>query len=207
MELVYLDPYHFFNRTIMPKNPTIMKVGVCGTTADLVMAKRMYPESKVIGYEADPNNYKAMQPSTKGCVDSFINQAISVNPSIILHRFTNSVSHSVYPRHEKEPNCVFVDKIEIPAVTLLTAMKDRNIDRISLLVLNCEGAELEIMRMLKDEELRSRIDQICVSFHNPRIYSDERMEKFVSPVRQHYHVVRGDCPRGGIPDHLMIRKV
>ena len=209
MKITYLDRYHCFNSTIMPAQPTIMKVGIAGVTGcdDMRKAKALYPTCRTIAYEADLANFEAMEQKAKGAIDHFINLGISLNRKIMLNRYKNSVSNSVYPRHNHESQCELVDTVPILAVTLQEALESNNVEHLHLLILNCEGAELEIMKMLQDEKLRNRIDQICVSFHNTSIYSDERLEEFLGTIRQFYHITRGyDCQKGGIPDWLMIRK-
>jgi len=210
MLLVYLDLYHCFNETIFPQNGTIMKIGIAGFSGcdDMAKAKLLYPNSKTIAYEADPKNYNAMKDKADGCIDSFTNKAVGSSGTMKLYRFKNSVSHSVYPRHLNDKNCVFVDNVVVPSITLNSAMIENGIDRISLLILNCEGGELPILMSLVDQTIRNKIDQICVSFHDPRIYPVKKREKVMAAIGKYYHIVRGvNCQKGGIPDWLLMRKV
>lgn len=199
MELVYLDPYHFFNRTIMPDKPVIVKVGVCGT-ADLEMAGRLYPEARIIGYEADPLNYRKQNDA---CMTVFYGNAVGEQKTVKLYRFANSVSHSIYPRHTYDANCKLLNTIEVASISIDMVMK--NIESaIDLLILNCEGGELPILQSLHNKETRDRIAQICVSFHDPRIYPTADRHRITDPVAQYYYAIKGDCPKGGIPDTLLI---
>jgi len=86
-------------------------------------------------------------------------------------------------------------------------MRENNLDRIDALILNCQGAEIAIMEQLTSRPLREKIGQICVSFHDPRIYPTKEKARIFGLIGQYYHVIRGENDIGGIPDYLMIRRV
>jgi FkbM family methyltransferase len=209
MKITYLDPYHFFNESIIPDDrpAVLVKVGIVGFT-DLDKFRCIYPNSNIIAYEADPDNYsKSKNPEYPSPITRFINSAVGKSGSISLHRFTNCVSHSTFPRHTYDPNCVLKDTVVVRSVTLEEVFSENNLDYIDVLILNCEGGELDIMAYLNLERVRNRIGQICVSFHDPRIYQPIHRTKLITALGPYYYIKRGECPRGGIPDWLFIRKV
>lgn len=207
MNIIYLDDYHFFNESIIPdsKEPSLVKVGIVGIE-DLKKFKSIYPKSKVMAYEADYDNFKTGMTSPM-YIDKFYHKAVSDDGHIDLYRFTNVVSNSEFPRHTYDRNCVLKERIAVESVSLSTVLSENCLSYIDILILNCEGGELKIMRQLENAELRNRIGQICVSFHDPRIYPTEKKRKIMDLVGSYYHIIRGVNTIGGIPDYLMIRKV
>jgi FkbM family methyltransferase len=204
MRLTYLDQYHFFNATIMPERPVVVKVGVDGID-DLQKMVGMYPKGDIFAYEADPRNYDKWLNPAKDLGIYLYNYAIgpTAGGKMKLYRFVNTVSNSEFPRHTHDPNCKLVDSVEVNTKSIVQ-VADEVKRNISLLILNCEGGELHIMRALYDESIRKRIDQICVSFHDPRIYATKHREEILTKLEPFYHVFRGNCPHGGIPDYLLI---
>jgi len=207
MNLIYLDEYHFINSSILRDDKQILvKVGVVGFI-DLAKFKKLYPKSMIIAYEADPDNYYKECSESFKYLDKFINCAVGKNKQIQLNRFTNNVSNSVFPRHKYDPNCVYKDTIFIRSIDIDNVMAENKLDYIDILVLNCEGGELDIMKSLYNENTRNKIGQICVSFHDPRIYPTKEKEKIFNDIGRYYHIIKGTCPKGNVPDYLMIRKV
>lgn len=204
MNLIYLDQFHFFNSTIMPENPVIVKVGVDGID-DLVKARYLYKDARIIAYEACPDNFGRWESIAKSGLCEFHNEAVGAGGPITLYRFKNHVGNSIYARHTKDPNVQYVDHIQVQSVTLKGVVELAG-GKIDLLIMNCEGGELPIMRELYDDELREKVAQICVSFHDPRIYDSGKKNEILSRLEPYYHIERGqNCPY--IPDYLMIRKV
>ncbi len=207
MNLVHLDEYHFINTSILRDDKQVLvKVGVVGFI-DLNKFRQMYPHSNIIAYEADPDTFGKEIMSSSNCTNKLINKAVGKNKQIALNRFTNNVSNSVFPRHKYDPNCVYKDTVYVKSIDIDTVLSDNELDYIDVLILNCEGGELDIMKSLYNETTRNKIGQICVSFHDPRIYPTREKEVILNDIGKYYHVVRGTCPKGNVPDYLMIRKV
>ena len=205
MNIIYLDDYHLINANILPQDPIVVKVGIVGW-ADMIKLKDLYPMARIIGYEPDPDNFandiKAENPANKVYC-----KAVGIDGHFDLCRFTNSVSNSSFERHKYDPNCVLKDMITVDSVSLETVIKENDLSRIDILILNCEGGELDIMPQLANDLLREKIGQICVSFHDPRIYLTQKRREILDMIGEFYHIVRGTNDIGGIPDYLLIRKV
>ena len=204
MNIIYLDNYHYFNETIMPESPLVIKVGVCGLD-DLIKMRHLYPKARIFGVEADPVNLKAMETvSVKtGAGVELISCALAkVTGHARLYKYTNKVSHSLYARHKHDPNCVLDEAVNVPAKSptdLLTVHTD-------LLILNCEGSETFVMDALyKHPTFKDRFSQICMSFHVPRIYPTEERDTFLKWAEEFYHIIK-EPHATGIPDVLLIRK-
>jgi FkbM family methyltransferase len=209
MKITYLDDYHFINESILTESPILVKVGVVGFD-DLAKFKTIYPKSKIIAYEADLNNYNySIKNERKDGFrpDLFINCAVGDCGRIELYRFKNYLGNSIYPRHTYDKNCTYVDTIGVRCVNLQQVFERIYVNYIDVLILNCEGGELAIMRQMKDETIRNKIGQICVSFHDPRIYPIIERKRIIDLIGNYYHIMRGVNKIGGIPDYLFIRKV
>jgi len=205
MNIIYLDDYHFINSNILSEDPIVVKVGIVGWI-DMFKMRELYPKAWIIGYEPDPDNFRNDAvvdiPSNK-----FYCKAVGIDGHFELNRFTNCVSNSSFERHKYDPNCVLKDKITVDSVSLRTVFAENDISRIDVLILNCEGGELDILPQLADDLIREKIGQICVSFHDPRIYPTEKRREILKMIGGYYHIVRGTNDIGGIPDYLLIRKI
>lgn len=203
MKLTYLDDYHYFDASSISPAPRIIHVGIKGLVA-LKKARELFPQAKLEGYEPDPKNFNGVVNTAKDLNVKMTQKALGdCLGHVTLYRYTNEVSHSCFPRHEKDPNCVLVGSVKVPVTVLSYIVQGTAVD---LLILNCEGGELYAMRdLIKSPALRGLVKQICVSFHSPRIYPQAKRDKCVDKLRQYYEIVVDPHP-AGIPDHLFVRK-
>ena len=202
MKIIYLNNYHYFNETIIPENPVMVQVGVADGVTVTEFAMK-YPSSKIYLYEADPN--RDMVVNREDTV--FINKAVcGNNRPVNFHVYKNKVSSSMIPRHEFDDNCELVESVKVKGVTINQVMKENKLDRIDLLVLNCEGAELFILDDIIKKKVGEKIAQICVSFHCPRIYPEHERDSRLEKLKETHHIIC-EPHKEGIPDHLLIRRV
>lgn len=203
MKITYLSDYHYFNETIVEGDPVVVQVGVADIFT-LKKARSLYPKAKLIAYEADPNNFdnvKKLASDEKLSV-KFVNKAVCGKVGdVTLHRYENFVSHSLLDRPDQE----LVEDVVVKSVNIASVFKSNRIKKIDILVLNCEGSELEILNDIFSEPDLS-ISQICVSFHCPRIYPIECRDGLLKVAGPNYHIIQ-ELRFDGIPDHLLIRKV
>ena len=199
MKITYLDKYHYFNETIMPINPTVVHVGIQDFDV-LSEVKELYPEASLKAFEADPKTFKRMKPVAKKLGIDFQNKALASGKNMTLNRYKNHASSSVYDRHEFDDSCELIDSVEVPTVSW------NKLGRGDLLVLNCEGGELYYLDMITRKlETRCKFDQICVSFHDPRIYPTQLKVALLDKLKSHYHIIVNEHPTW-IPDVLLIKK-
>lgn len=203
MNLIYLDEFHFVNESILPDNASLVKVGVVGH-GDIAAFQKIRPKSFCIGYEADDRNFQ--KEVNQNLFDRFYHMAVGNDGNVTLHRFKNTVSNSTFPRHTYDINCQHVDSVQVKSVSIKTVLKDNDLETLDVLILNCEGGELPILRDMVDEDTRNRIGQICVSFHDPRIYPTSSKSEIMDKIGKYYHIIRGK-PNSYIPDYLLIRKI
>ena len=211
MKLTYLNEYHFFNETIMPDNPMVVQIGLMGAD-HLKNLRAKYPGAEIHALEADPQNSDDMMGDAEALEIHLWEGALS-QKSVegTLYQYKSGVASSLFPRHEITPDNPEYGKlrssVKVDGTTLMQFFKDIRVKYVDLLIMNCEGAELfALNEIIKKKTLREKIAQICVSFHSPRIYTQEERDNVIAGLLDtHHHLVGKKCP--GIPDHLFIRKV
>ena len=72
-----------------------------------------------------------------------------------------------------------IQKIIVPAISLKTFIRDNNIDRISLVKIDIEGAEYEIIEHLEDEVF-NKIDSFLIEYHDN---TDKRVVKMIDRLK------------------------
>jgi FkbM family methyltransferase len=76
-------------------------------------------------------------------------------------------------------NGTSVQKIVVPAVSLKTFIKENNLDRISLVKMDIEGAEYEIIHNLEDE-IFDKVDRFLIEYHEN---TDNRVVKLIDKLK------------------------
>jgi FkbM family methyltransferase len=89
----------------------------------------------------------------------------------------NTTIGSISADHIKN-NGSSVEKITVPAISLKTFIEQNNIDKISLLKMDIEGAEYDIIENLEDEVFE-KIDNFLIEFHNN---TNEEVEKIIQQL-------------------------
>ena len=75
-----------------------------------------------------------------------------------------------------------VKKILTKSITLEKFLNDKNLSRVDLIKMNCEGAEIQILNSI-DSQLAKKIKQITFSGHAPKITSIEDQEAALQHIR------------------------
>ena len=127
------------------------------------------------GFEPDPRLFDKL-PKIKQT--TFFNLAVSASVGTIkLALGENHCSSAFYRENENQ------EVVDVSATTISDMLLSLNIERINLLKLDIEGAELELLSKLDDNSL-SRIDQITVEFHEFRRREDlPQIRKIISEMR------------------------
>lgn len=212
------DTYMYFASSVLPVNPVIVEVGSIHGAHSIKLCDKFYVDGnyrlKMIAYEAGKENYETL---CQGISHVFPGSGGMFHRPVIHHRtavtgsdgeveffeFDEISSNSIYPRHKGEGRNLRRTS-DVKSVSLETVMKDNGCDRIDLLFLNCEGAELGILEeVLAKPELMSRIGQLCVSFHGGRIYPSEDTLRMVSRMSEFFWVTE---EKNDWPCHLFVNK-
>ncbi len=93
----------------------------------------------------------------------------------------NSDGHSIYDRSKSKMKKK-VKKISVNSISLKEFVGNSNIDKIDLIKMNCEGAEIDILNSL-DSDLASKIKQITFSGHAPKITRQEDQDAALAHIR------------------------
>ena len=111
-----------------------------------------------------------------------------INGKIIFYISENLDGCSIYDRSKLKMKKKIVKRIKVPSVTLLSFMKEENIETVDLLKMNCEGAEIPILNYI-DKDLAPRIRQITFSGHAPKITTLEEQEQALDYIKSVGYVV------------------
>ena len=77
-------------------------------------------------------------------------------------------------------DCANAKKIVVPAVSLKTFMTENNIDRVSLVKMDIEGAEYEVIEHLEDDVF-DKIDSFLIEYHDN---TDKRVIKLIERLKR-----------------------
>lgn len=130
----------------------------CGANAGgFAVWVRENSAAKVYSFEPDPGIFSRL-PKIEGV--EFIEKAVAGDSgSLELAIGENSCSSVVYREHSHQKT------VRVSKISLDEFCQERSIDRIDLLKLDIEGAELEVLEGMS-EQLLSRCVQITVEFHD-----------------------------------------
>jgi FkbM family methyltransferase len=160
---------------------SISTVARSGTVVDIgahiglfsVFAARKLHARRIISAEPDPANFELL---SKNIAANHVENASLVMAAIadesgerrIYNNPSNTGGHNFYARGA--PSRL------VRTLSLTELFKSSGVSKCSLLKMDCEGAEMEILENAPDELLRS-VSAISLEYHLDA-YSPERLEKF-----------------------------
>jgi FkbM family methyltransferase len=140
-------------------------------------AKSRFPRSTVVGVEPLPGNFAffrdnlVLNPSLAGSVRA-VNEAVAATAGTLRLRSRRGgqfpTDATLWTEHGEG------EVFEVPATTLGDLLARERIDRLSLLKLDCEGAEFEIVYRT-DPAVLARVEAIAMEVH-PGPGADDNME-------------------------------
>lgn len=129
--------------------------------AQKVIALEPFPESYELGkYTVEINNLSdkvILLPYALADYDNYTELKVSRDSPN-----TNSINPSIYIENQ---GIKFDERIMVKTISLSTIIKKYNINRISLLKMDCEGCEYVVLRNASYETL-NKIDNIILEFHD-----------------------------------------
>ena len=206
------DTYMYFASNMLPESPTIVEVGSIHGAHGIKLCDKFCNDLIVIAYEAGKENFSTLldgilqeyKTAVSGIPIITRNAAVTgTDGEVEFFEFKEISSNSIYPRHTGEGrNLRRTSKVR--SVSIDTIMQENLCDRIDLLFLNCEGAELGVLEeVLTNTSVRDRIGQLCVSFHGGRIYPQKSTLKMVERMSEFFWVVE---EVNDWPCHLFVNK-
>jgi FkbM family methyltransferase len=156
LRLVNVYTHSFFEELIGPHG-TVLDLGAnVGKFATLITER--YP-CRCVAVEPAPNEFRQIPSDAR--IQAH-NLAVCGQPGeVVLNLTANSECNSL----GKVPGHNYTDSVRVRAVTLDDALKLVSADQVSLLKLDIEGSEIDVLGTADPAVLR-RFDQITVEFHD-----------------------------------------
>jgi FkbM family methyltransferase len=212
------DTYMYFASNMLPDRPTIVEVGSIHGAHSVKLCDKFNRDGEyrltMIAYEAGKENYETLCQGIRrvfpGSGGVFYRPVISHRAAVTgsdgdvdFYEFEEISSNSIYQRHIAEGRRLRRTS-KVKSVSLDTVIAENKCSGIDLLFLNCEGAELGILReVLEKPQLRDRLGQLCVSFHGGRIYPQKETVDMVEKMSEFFWVVE---EKNDWPCHLFVNK-
>jgi len=198
------DTYMYFASNVLPDMPIIVEVGSIHGAHGIKLCKKFDDNLRMIAYEAGNENYKTLCAGVNSTSIVPNRAAVTGSDGVVeFYEFEEISSNSIYPRHEGEGRHLRRTS-SVRSVSINTILEENECDRIDLLFLNCEGAELGVLEeVLGNPGLRDRIGQLCVSFHGGRIYPQEETLDMVKRMSEFFWVTE---EQNDWPCHLFVNK-
>lgn len=161
------------------QSPVIIDVGA-NTGLFAIRMKQLYPSANVFCYEPMPGNFKQLQDNllASGLQDCApIQEGLGKNvrtEKLFIHK-RNVGGHSIYSAIASSSK-----SIEIHLVDIRTALSRIGGRDCTLLKLDCEGAEYEILSSL-DEETAQRIERIIFE-PTPALYNVVELNSHLTKI-------------------------
>ncbi|MBM4223504.1 MAG: FkbM family methyltransferase [Gammaproteobacteria bacterium] len=171
---------HTFSQGLLPEVGSV--VVDCGSNRGefaLYCAKDLH--AKVYSYEADPELAVALP-----CVPdvTFVTAAVAGSSGILELRRAKGICSSI----RFHTDCA-QSKSLVPAVTLDQVIAHHDLERIDLLKLDIEGAELDVLENTTDSTL-CKCRQICCEFHDFLNPADRpRIRRLISRLSARFIIV------------------
>lgn len=134
-------------------------------------AARVVTRGRVLSFEPHPDNYRLLEQNRQ--LNSFanmttFNRAVAANAG--KHEFFasayNTGGHSLY----SQPGAAI--RFEVETVRLADVLREQGVDCVDYLKVDCEGAEVEILRSLP-ADLLARVRRIVMEVHDDMDTTDK----------------------------------
>jgi FkbM family methyltransferase len=146
---------HSFLGDYISEDSTILDCGVNHGDFSLSVSKKWH--CKIYGLEPDPRLFTVL-PKIEEC--TFYKFALADRCGNMKLNLGNSLCSSLYYKEHEES-----EKVNVETITLQAFCTLNNIDKIDLLKLDIEGAELSVLSNIEDEWVVANVIQITVEFH------------------------------------------
>lgn len=163
--VLLLDEYRLYQWYENDKVPTYI-VDVGGHYGSFtIMAKTLWPNATVVAYEPAMIPANRFRGYTARFTDVTLVEAAAVGksrgPQVAFHMFTEEDSgNTIFKPDNREHKEIIVD-----AIPFVEDLNRRGRNDISILKLDCEGAELELLQDLKANEYLPKIGFIVGEWH------------------------------------------
>lgn len=141
------------------KDPIIIDCGAYVGLAEYYFGKK-YPKAKITAFEADPKIYKVLKKNIRNWK---LKNVELINKAV----WNKKTKLSFYQEGADSGRVDKKGKVKIDAISLKDFIKKK--ERIDLLMMDIEGAEVMVLKDCKDE--LKKIDNLFVEYHR---YKDDK---------------------------------
>lgn len=156
MKLVNVYTHSFFDELIDPRG-TVLDLGANVGKFATLMTER-YP-CRCVAIEPGPSEFSQIPSNDR--IEAHRLAVCGERGEVVLNLTANSECNSL----GKVPGHNYTHSVRVQAVTLGDALELAGTDRVSLLKLDIEGSEIDVLGTA-DPALLRRFDQITVEFHD-----------------------------------------
>lgn len=184
---------HAFHRIFARDEYRLDRIGAdrLGTVIDVganvgLFALRVAPlAERVLCFEPFPANFELLERNTKHLenVSRFRLAVSNTSGKASFHESVHNVGHSLHADVSRGDG-----EVAVECVTLHDAMTAHAVSECSLLKLDCEGAEYQILESLP-EDAWGRIDRTCMEYHAVPSHPTWTGEYLVGLLERAGHVV------------------
>lgn len=177
-KLFYLTKYYYFDMNLVGDKPTFLLIGAY-TVRILKKMLSLYPEAKIVIYEAEPSVYQEFSQIPFDGDVKFVRKALSrKDETIEIFKYSEEEASSVFKIGRRKPKAVNT----VEGQTLSTILNEHGIEKLDCLLMNCEGGELFALEQIaSDASLRSKISQVVTCYH------DDHTNVYTTEVKEEYH--------------------
>ena len=141
-----------------------------------------YHGARVYAFEPFPQSFETLRENVRS---NGFEKSVTATPWAIAGQngtanliYTDSlggVMNSINLAYCQKKNIDMQQQIAVPCYTLAQIIEDMKIDRIRLCKIDCEGAELDILKQVTEKELR-KIDSFVIEYHSESYDLQELIE-------------------------------
>lgn len=144
---------------------TIIDVGAGLGDFTLMVAKK-FPQAKIFAFEPNPDQFKLLKENIKlnniKNVKSY-QTAVGTKKSYLLHLFSFNIHSSTVKTNKSKKT------IKVKGLKLDNFIKDK----VDLLKIDCEGAEIDILKSITKNKM-GLIKKIIIEYHNNIIQNEDK---------------------------------
>jgi FkbM family methyltransferase len=200
-ELYYLFEEIFESGTYLfntdRRRPCILD---CGSHIgmSILFFKRLYPEARIIGFEADPLTFEKLRFNIEqnGLRDVVLNHCALTDEdgSAEFFRGKNGIGGGLHTSLREERKCNDGERLAVPARRLSSFISEE----VDLLKLDVEGAEFSVIRDLADAGKLQMIRQIHLEYHHHIDSKEDKLSDLLAVLENNgfgYQIAGGRTSR------------
>ena len=210
--------FEIVNQYINSEVKTILDVGARDLTESIVLSEK-YPNSKVISFECNPQTLPICRENSKNHLNiELIDKAVNdyngtckfypINPSKTETTWEdgNPGASSLFIANGTYPFEKYVqDEIEVECVRIDTTLQERNIDKVDIIWMDLQGAELIALKSLGD--ILKNVSIICTETEMNPMYRDQALFKDIDDyLKEDFDFVHGNLSTRWGTDVIYVNK-